>query len=351
MTTRRPILLGIAGDSAAGKTTITQGLMNILGADSVTHVCTDDYHKYDRRERAERGITPLRPECNYIDVLEQHLERLHYGQPILKPVYEHASGTLVRPQYVQPRQFVIVEGLLGFSTPTLRQFYNVKVYLDPPENMRKLWKLSRDTTRRGYTAERGAGGIGAPRARLARLHPPAARIRRPRRAVLSAPGLSPEAAGPHLNVRLVLRPTIPHPDLSYLDPSVNVLLNGHAHHASGVRLQLTREEGRPVDYLEIDGDVAAQHAAELEDAMWQHLPDLRPVRDDQFGRYQDGRQVRHSSPLALTQLLIAYHLLRKYSDLSQLPFARPVSALSRLGAAERLPEPIGAPAGGTVRQH
>ena len=108
----RPIMLAVAGDSAAGKTTITQGLMNILGADSVTHVCTDDYHKYDRKERAERGITPLRPECNYIDVLEQHLERLHYGQPILKPVYEHATGTLVRPEYVQPRQFVIVEGLL-----------------------------------------------------------------------------------------------------------------------------------------------------------------------------------------------------------------------------------------------
>ncbi len=351
MTTRRPILLGIAGDSAAGKTTITQGLMNILGADSVTHVCTDDYHKYDRRERAERGITPLRPECNYIDVLEQHLERLHYGQPILKPVYEHASGTLVRPQYVQPRQFVIVEGLLGFSTPTLRQFYDVKVYLDPPENMRKLWKLSRDTTRRGYTAEEVL-------AELERREPDSRDFIRPQRdfadlVVRFYPpaGLSPEAAGPHLNVRLVLRPTIPHPDLSYLDPSVNVLLNGHAHHASGVRLQLTREDGRPVDYLEIDGDVAAQHAAELEDAMWQHLPDLRPVRDDQFGRYQDGRQVRHSSPLALTQLLIAYHLLRKYSDLSQLPFARPVSALSRLGAAERLPEPIGAPAGGTVRQH
>ena len=143
-------------------------------------------------------------------------------------------------------------------------------------------------------------------------------------------------------MRLVLRPTIPHPDLSYLDPNVNVLLNGHGHAASGVRLQLARDEGRPVDFLEIDGDVAAQHAAELEDAMWQHLPDLRPVSDDQFGRYQDGREVRHSSPLALTQLLIAYHLLRKYSDLSQLPFAaagiraEPPWDRAALGRADRL---------------
>ncbi|MGD0040931.1 MAG: phosphoribulokinase, partial [Isosphaeraceae bacterium] len=124
MTRQRPIVLGIVGDSAAGKTTITQGLVNILGVNCVTHVCTDDYHKYDRQERAERGITALHPESNYMDVIELHLERLHYGQPILKPVYDHATGTLVRPEYIRPRQFVIVEGLLGFTTPIMRQFYD-----------------------------------------------------------------------------------------------------------------------------------------------------------------------------------------------------------------------------------
>ena len=153
MARQRPIILGIVGDSAAGKSTITQGLMNILGADCVTHVCTDDYHKYDRKERAERGITPLNPDCNYMDVIELHLERLHYGQPILKPVYDHSTGTLIRPEYVRPRQFVIVEGLLGFSTPTMRQFYDAKVYLNPPEEMRRVWKIKRDTTKRGYSTE------------------------------------------------------------------------------------------------------------------------------------------------------------------------------------------------------
>ena len=257
MTTRRPIILGIAGDSAAGKTTITQGLMNILGADCVTHVCTDDYHKYDRQERAERGITPLRPECNYIDVLEQHLERLHYGQPILKPVYEHATGTLIRPEYVQPRQFVLVEGLLGFSTPTLRQFYDVKVYLDPPEDLRKAWKLKRDTTRRGYTTEQVLAELERREPDSRELYSPAARVCRRRREVLSAEWHSRrKRRDPNLNVRLVLRPTIPHPDLSYLDPGTSTALNGQAHRASGVRLKLARDDGRPVDVLEIDGDVA-----------------------------------------------------------------------------------------------
>jgi phosphoribulokinase len=91
-----------------------------------------------------------------------------------------------------------------------------------------------------------------------------------------------------------------------------------------------RDGGRPVDFLDIDGGVAVHHVAELEDAIWQHLPDLRPLRADQFGDYQDRADTRHSEPLALTQLLLTYHLLRKYGDLSRMPFAPPVAALSRL---------------------
>ena len=328
MINQRPIILGIVGDSAAGKTTITQGLMNILGASRVTHVCTDDYHKYDRQERAGRGITPLNPACNYIDVIEQHLECLHYGQPILKPVYDHSTGALIRPEYVRPREFLIVEGLLGFSTPIMRQFYDVKVYLDPPEDMRRVWKLKRDTTTRGYTTEQVL-------AELERREGDSRDFIRPQRkyadiAVRFYPPHhdSPEEAGPHLNVRLVLRPTIPHPDLTYL-------VDSRDNPPLGVRLQLGRDEGRPVDFLEIDGDVAAEHATDLEKAIWQHLPDLQPVSDDQLGAYQDRKERRHSSPLALTQLLIAYHLLRKYSDLTQLPFALPVAALSRLESVQQ----------------
>jgi phosphoribulokinase len=85
-----------------------------------------------------------------------------------------------------------------------------------------------------------------------------------------------------------------------------------------------------VDFLDIDGNVSANHAQQLESAIWQHLPDLQSVRDDQFGDYQDRTEMRHSHPLALSQLLITYHLLRKYNDLSQIPFAPPVAALSRL---------------------
>jgi len=55
----RPIILGIVGDSAAGKTTLTKGVAQVLGEENVTVICTDDYHRYD--QRAELGITPLHP--------------------------------------------------------------------------------------------------------------------------------------------------------------------------------------------------------------------------------------------------------------------------------------------------
>ena len=327
----RPIILGIVGDSAAGKTTLTAGLVRVLGADRVTHVCTDDYHKYDRHERARVGITALHPDCNYVDVMELHLERLYYGEPILKPVYDHATGTLVRPEYVKPREFVIVEGLLGYSTSVLRQFFDVKVFLDPPEELRRLWKLKRDTTKRGYTEaqvlaelEKREGDsrdyIRPQRQHadiVARFHPP------------TVLGVAATPAA-DLDVQLVLRPTIPHPDLSYLTDGVRDA-------GDAIRLELGRDDGRPADFLRIDGRCTAAHATELEDAIWSHMPDLRPLRGDEFGEYLDRAAVRHSSQLALTQLMLAYHLLRRYRDVAQLPLAAPVSLLRRLQSVPGLP--------------
>jgi phosphoribulokinase len=98
-------------------------------------------------------------------------------------------------------------------------------------------------------------------------------------------------------------------------------------------MELGRDSGRPVDILEIDGHVSPSHAVELEQAIWQHLPDLPPLRADQFGHfYDDEMKVRHSDPLALTQLLLTYHLLRQCADTTELPFARPVAAFSRLAS-------------------
>src|SRR5262249_45567822 len=108
----RPIMLSIVGDSGSGKTTITRGVVRVLGDDKVTHFSADDYHRYDRRQRAERGITPLDPECNYIDVLTCDIRHMRHNEAILKPVYQHAGGTFGPPVYLKPARFVVAEGLL-----------------------------------------------------------------------------------------------------------------------------------------------------------------------------------------------------------------------------------------------
>jgi len=111
----RPIMLGVVGDSGAGKTTLTRGLVRILGEAQVTRVAADDYHRYDRRQRAEHGVTPLDPAGNYLDVLEQHLAHLRAGEPILKPIYRHKDGTFLPSRYVRPALVNGAAGVVAFD--------------------------------------------------------------------------------------------------------------------------------------------------------------------------------------------------------------------------------------------
>ncbi len=143
------IMLGVVGDSAAGKTTLTEGIVNALGADQVTAICSDDYHSYNRKQRKEMGISALSPDGNYIDIMEQHFRLLREGQSILKPIYNHGTGDFDAPEYIKPTRYVIIEGLLPFHTRVMRLCFDVKVYLNPPEELRQSWKIKRDMAKRG----------------------------------------------------------------------------------------------------------------------------------------------------------------------------------------------------------
>ncbi len=87
-------MLGIVGESAGGKPTLTSAIASILGPDRVTTICTDDYHAFDRTERSANGLSALDPRCNYIDILEQHVKQMSEGLPILRPAYNHNHATL-----------------------------------------------------------------------------------------------------------------------------------------------------------------------------------------------------------------------------------------------------------------
>ncbi len=144
-------VIGVAGDSGSGKTTFASAIRHVLGDDIAAIISLDDYHLYDRKERKIRGITPLSPLANDLDRLERDVSLLKQGLPIEKPVYDHTTGTIRGPFPFQPVKILILEGLFPFFSEKLRRLCNFTLYVDPDSDVKKEWKLKRDTSARGYT--------------------------------------------------------------------------------------------------------------------------------------------------------------------------------------------------------
>jgi phosphoribulokinase len=296
----RPVVLAIAGDSASGKTTLARGLVEAIGPERCTSICVDDYHRYDRAERADLPVTALHPDANYVDIMEQHLQMLATGQPVLKPVYDHRSGTFARPEYVRPRRFIIVEGLLPLATKLSRACCDVSVFLDPPDAIRREWKVRRDTAERGYRREQVL-------AELDRRRPESEAFIRPQRrhadiVVRFTPPEAAAGAGDRdvpLSAELLLRPTIRHPPLQHvLVDDVRTAMN----------LAIVRDsDGTPVDCLQVHGHAATEEIQLLQKAIWAGIADRRDMPGG-LGALRSGER---SEPLAVTQLLLLYHLMQE----------------------------------------
>src|SRR5213082_1925578 len=272
---RRPIILGVVGDSAAGKTTLTRGIENIFGQHRVNSVCTDDYHRYDRDARKKVQLTPLNPECNYMDIMEQHLVLMAMGEPVLKPVYNHNHGTLDAPEIFEPADYVVIEGLLGFWTKGMRDCFDVKVFLDPPEDLRRAWKIKRDCTKRNYTPDEVI-------ADMQRREPDSKEFIEPQREYADIvvrfipPGGNLDSDPTKYNVRLVLRPTLPHPYLA----EIGVRQGGPQHEAHVVLGRVAVEVAAGRDEAHDDVGVLPLRLDEL---LGVRLPALH-VGDDLVGR-------------------------------------------------------------------
>jgi phosphoribulokinase len=283
----RAVVVGVVGDSGAGKTTVTRGLTRVLGEPHVTHISADDYHRYDRRRRRELGVTPLHPDSNHLDILTQHLTHLRRGEPVLKPVYSHRDGTFQPPEYVRPARFLVVEGLLNFHTETLRSLHDVCVMLTPPETLRRAWKVKRDCTRRGYTTDEVLAELDRRQADASQFVAPQGE-----HADIVVAFREERAGDPsHLDADVVLRDTLPHPDLSPL--------------VEGGGPALVKREREWL--LRIPGDLDPDHALELEEAIWERMSFASHLRVRRLGEFTVGTDLFRSDSLALVQLLILYH--------------------------------------------
>jgi phosphoribulokinase len=294
----RAIVVGVVGDSGAGKTTLTRGLTRVIGDAHVTHVSADDYHRYDRKRRRELGVTPLHPDSNHLDILTQHVSHLRRGEPVLKPVYSHQTGEFEPPVYVKPSKFLVVEGLLNFHTETLRSLHDVRVSLAPPEELRRAWKVKRDCTRRGYTTDEVLAELDARQADAEEFIVPQRRYADI--VVAFTANRSDDPA--HLDADVILRDTLPHPDLS---PLLDGTEDGPA---------LIKREREWL--LRVPGDLDPAHAAELEEAVWDRMSFASHLRIRRLGEFTVGTDLFRSDSLALVQLLILYHVVTARAALS-----------------------------------
>jgi uridine kinase len=156
-TSRHPVLIiGVAGGTGSGKTTIVRRLVEALGPDQVTRVEQDRYYRdLSAMPLDARGARNFdHPDSFEFDLLLTHIEQLAAGRDVDAPRYDFRRH--VREEttdHLPARPAIIVEGILVLADPRLRELMNVRVYVDTDDDIRFIRRLQRDIVERGRTVE------------------------------------------------------------------------------------------------------------------------------------------------------------------------------------------------------
>ena len=150
---RKPFVIGVAGDSGAGKDDFSNALRGLFGSYAVTTVSGDDYHLWDRQKPMWQVMTHLNPMANDLEGFANDVVALTDGKSILSRHYDHQTGRMSRPFRINSNDIIIASGLHALYLPILRECYNLSIYLDIDEDLRRHFKLQRDVHQRGHTTE------------------------------------------------------------------------------------------------------------------------------------------------------------------------------------------------------
>lgn len=151
---RKPFVIGIAGDSGAGKDTLADAVSGLFGKHSVASISGDDYHLWDRHKPMWQVMTHLNPKANDLEKFSDDLLTLVNGKPIFSRHYDHTSGKMSRPHKVKSNDFIMASGLHALYLPALRDVYNLSIYLAIDEQLRRELKIHRDVHIRGHALEK-----------------------------------------------------------------------------------------------------------------------------------------------------------------------------------------------------
>jgi len=151
-----PLVIGIAGGSGSGKTTVAQVILQRVGSERISFLQHDAYYK------DLSGLPPVqRAEVNFdhpnsleSELLIRHIKQLRSGQAVDVPIYDFSTHSRTERTYiVQPRPVILVEGILIFAEKNLREMFDVKLFVDTDSDIRFIRRLQRDIAERGRTTD------------------------------------------------------------------------------------------------------------------------------------------------------------------------------------------------------
>jgi len=151
-----PLVIGIAGGSGSGKTTVSQTILQRADPNLVAYIQHDSYYKdLSDLPPAQRATTNFdHPNSLETDLMVEHVRRLRAGQVVEVPSYDFTTHTRKKEtQHVEPRPILLVEGILLFTDRRMRELCDLKLFVDTDADLRFIRRLQRDLEERGRTTE------------------------------------------------------------------------------------------------------------------------------------------------------------------------------------------------------
>ena len=144
-------VFAIAGDSGSGKTTLGSILKKYF-SNSLMLEC-DRYHKWERGHEKWRDLTHLNPKANFLTKMSDDIFNLKIGKDIYQVDYDHKNGRFTEKEHIESSDNIIVCGLHSLYVEN-DSIYNLKIFIDTDESLKRKWKIERDVIERGYNMEK-----------------------------------------------------------------------------------------------------------------------------------------------------------------------------------------------------
>jgi uridine kinase/Gpi18-like mannosyltransferase len=149
----KPFLIGVSGDSGSGKTTLAQLMEDVFAPRNVSIVAGDDMHKWERGHDMWQKYTHLDPMANDLHTDINHVHYIKNGGSVMRKHYDHSTGTFTELKKYEAKRLVIFEGLHTLFLDKVRKAFDIKIFVNPEEQLRTHWKIIRDKSTRGYSKE------------------------------------------------------------------------------------------------------------------------------------------------------------------------------------------------------